>query len=254
MTIRAPTRGRIPARPDRLPDSAAPRYALYLDAAESELGVLGSRWLGRDAASGARLDPPVPVGFAPERFAALTGEPRRYGFHATLKAPMRLARGFDRASLCEAVAVFAASRRGFALPPLELGRLGSFLALRLAARCAALESFAADCVMAFDALRAPPDAAEAARRRRAVLTPRQMQMLERWGYPYVLDEYRFHFTLTGTLAGLDASELLQLEHAARRHFRPAALQSPPVRTLAVYEEPAPGEPFRRVAAFALGEP
>ena len=34
----------------------------------------------------------------------------------------------------------------------------------------------------------------------ARLTPRQRNYLDAWGYPYVLDEFRPHFTLSGALA------------------------------------------------------
>ena len=45
----------------------------------------------------------------------------------------------------------------------------------------------------------PPGAAELERRRKAGLSAAQEKMLLRWGYPYVLDEFRFHLTLTGRL-------------------------------------------------------
>ena len=32
-----------------------------------------------------------------------------------------------------------------------------------------------------------------------MLTPRQRGYLERWGYPYVMEDFRFHMTLTGRL-------------------------------------------------------
>jgi hypothetical protein len=43
-----------------------------------------------------------------------------------------------------------------------------------------------------------------ARRRAAGLTPAQERNLIEWGYPYVLDEFRFHLTLTGSLADPEA--------------------------------------------------
>jgi hypothetical protein len=39
--------------------------------------------------------------------------------------------------------------------------------------------------------------AQLARRREGGLTPAQDALLLRWGYPYVMEEFRFHITLTG---------------------------------------------------------
>jgi len=62
-----------------------------------------------------------------------------------------------------------------------------------------LQQFAADCVSAFDCFRAPLTQEDRARRNPAKLTPRQRDYLDRWGYPYVMEEFRFHMTLTGRL-------------------------------------------------------
>jgi len=50
-----------------------------------------------------------------------------------------------------------------------------------------------------DGFRAPLGEAEIARRRGAGLTPAQEACLRDWGYPYVMDHFRFHITLTGKL-------------------------------------------------------
>jgi hypothetical protein len=45
---------------------------------------------------------------------------------------------------------------------------------------------------------------ELTRRRKAELTPEQDKLLVDWGYPWVLDEFNFHFSLTGSLDSVDA--------------------------------------------------
>jgi hypothetical protein len=64
------------------------RYAIYYSPnADTLFHRLASEWLGRDAWSGdAQRQPAI------ADIPALTEEPRRYGFHATLKAPFHLAR------------------------------------------------------------------------------------------------------------------------------------------------------------------
>jgi putative phosphonate metabolism protein len=231
------------------------RYAVYFDGGESALSRRGSAWLGRDATrSDAPLAAPAVDGVEPERLATLTAEPRRYGFHATLKAPMRLAPGVCLETFLAAVADVAARHPVVALPRLAVAPLGDFLALRPVQPSAALEALAADCVTSLDPLRAPAPAAETARRASAGLTARQRELLGRWGYPYVLDEYRFHCTLTGPVADFDSAEARLIERAARAHFSPETLDSVPVAALAVYEERAPRAPFLRIASLPLRPP
>ena len=154
----------------------------------------GCRWLGRDPESGRQI---------PTDRQEITRDPRRYGFHATLKPPMRPA--YDWAALLEDAAALAGRVAPFDLPPLAVADLDGFLALRETAPCPALQALADACVVELDAHRTPLDAAELARRRTRGLTPAQDTMLLDWGYPHVLATWRFHMTLTRRLS--------QAEHA-----------------------------------------
>ncbi|MEM9049719.1 MAG: DUF1045 domain-containing protein [Pseudomonadota bacterium] len=198
------------------------RFAVYwAPPAGSALAQEGAAWLGWDAATGQKpaLDParqsarqsprqsarqsaqrpalPDPAGLD---LAALTERPRRYGFHATLKAPFRLAEDSDAEALETAFEQQAAAMAPFEMPALTARWLGPFLALVPARDAPALSGFAGRWVEALEAHRAPLSPAEMARRRAAGLSARQDGYLQRWGYPYVFDEFRFHLTLTGPVA------------------------------------------------------
>ncbi len=229
----------------------APRYALYYAPRPGEgLAVVASQWLGRDPESGqARALRSVP-GFAAERLAEIIAEPRLYGFHGTLKPPIALAEGVYERDFLDAVGKFAAAAHGFTVPALELVELSGFLALVPAARSEALHDLADRCVVAFDEFRRPADEAELARRRRAHLSPRQDELLVRWGYPYVLEQWRFHLTLTGRLP--DAAEREAVAALLRRRFAAFLDQPLPVCDLCVFRQPAPGRPFVVSARFRLG--
>jgi len=67
----------------------------------------------------------------------------------------------------------------------------------------------------FDLFRRPPDEAEIARRRKAKLTAQQEAYLQKWGYPYVFDEFRFHMTLTRRLTPEEKQSVMP---AAQKHF------------------------------------
>lgn len=176
------------------------RYALYLaPPPDSFLWSFGSRVIGYDAASGADLAAPDLSGFDAETWRALTAEPRRYGFHGTLKAPFRLAEGLGEPDVIAAVEAFARGHHAFELAGLEVAALGSFVALVPARPLPALHAIADEAVAELDRLRAPLTPAEIARRRPDGLSGRQRDQLERYGYPYVFEDFRFHMTLTGPL-------------------------------------------------------
>lgn len=185
-----------------------PRYAIYYAPPPgSDLDRFGAGLLGYDAFSGE--DSPFPDGIlqAVPDWRDLTSDPRKYGFHATLKAPMSLADGKTEAELLAACATFAATPR--AIPEIRpvIGSIEGFIAVLPAEPPPELIQLAADCVSEFDSFRAPLGEEDRARRNPAQLTPAQRKHLDRWGYPYVMDDFRFHMTLTGRL-GAERLELL----------------------------------------------
>ncbi len=179
------------------------RYALYYTPPQGDFADFGASWLGWDAATGTAAAQPALPGLD---IAAITAAPRKYGFHATLKAPFRLAEGQGAKALLAAAEDLAADLRPITLDGLSLTRIGPFLALTPAGDQAPLNGLAARVVQGLDRFRAPLTEAELARRNPDRLTARQRDLLDAWGYPYVLDEFRFHMTLTGALDGpqLDA--------------------------------------------------
>ena len=229
------------------------RLALYFAPAEgSAWWRFGASWLGRDPATGAAVPQPIVAGLAGEELRAFTATPRRYGFHATVKAPFALRAGATREDLAAAVERFCAGRTQFPVPSLTVARLDDFLALVPVARESRINDLAADCVREFEPFRAPLDAAELARRRHSGLSPRQDRYLEEFGYPFVLSEYRFHFTLTGSLDGAVPHHVAALRAAAEHAVAALADERLPFDALALFEQPERAAPFRLVARFPFG--
>jgi putative phosphonate metabolism protein len=230
---------------------ATPRYALYYAPRPEEgLATTAGQWLGRSPETGSvRARHAVP-GLSPERLAEITAEPRFYGFHGTLKPPMALADDASERDLVEAVGRFAAGQTAFAASSLNLVVLSGFFALAPQARCAELQDLADRCVVEFDEFRRPAEEHELARRRAAGLTPRQETLLTRWGYPYVLDEWRFHLTLTGRIS--DDGERAAVMAALQRHFAAVVERPLPVNDLCIFRQPAMDRPFTVLARFRLG--
>lgn len=223
------------------------RYAIYYAPAEdSALARAGSRWLGRDAISGSHLEQPPCPGLAPVRLAELTAAARRYGFHGTLKPPFRLREGRTPEELGRAVAALAARQQRFFFT-LRLATLAGFFAWTPADAHDRIAAVATACVTDLEEFRAPPDELELARRRRG-LNPNQAALLQRWGYPYVLDEFRFHLTLSDRVAGAEAEAMrAALEDYTDRHARGAVAFD----ALCLFVEPAPGADFLLHARYGF---
>jgi putative phosphonate metabolism protein len=215
------------------PESRVALY--YAPLPDDPLYAEAARWLGRDP----RGNRPAPQPDFPD-IAAITAEPCVYGFHATLKPPMRLAEGRQWFDVLEAATELADRTAAFALPPLAVADVFGFLALRETAPCPALQALADACVGQLDPFRAAPSDAELARRRRAGLTPQQDAMLRRWGYPYVFETWFFHMTLTRRL---NADEKAVYQPAAERFFAPTLAVSRQVTDICLFVQPAPGQPF-----------
>lgn len=225
------------------------RFAVYFaPPAGSALSRFAADWLGRDAWSDTVLPRPSWCRLDPARAEAITASPRGYGFHATLKAPFVPAEGVGGEEVQAAVAALAASRQPFDVR-LELGVLSGFLALVPAEPSPALEALAADCVRELDHLRAPLSEADIARRRKSPLTPEEDAYLLRWGYPYVLDRFRFHMTLTGRLA---EPELGQVRAMLEEQVAPLCAEPVRIDALAVFEQPDRSSPFTVTGRHKLG--
>src|SRR6185369_9608397 len=175
-----------------------PRYAIYfVPSAETELFRIGSAILGYDCYTGSSVERPNVLGREAGFWERLTAEPRRYGFHATLKAPFKLSPSCREAQLVSALHSFAGL--GHSIPALTpaVRMLSGFAAIVPAAVSPAIDELASKCTTIFDAFRAPMAAQERARRVASGLNQSQIANLDRWGYPYLFADFRFHMTLTG---------------------------------------------------------
>src|SRR5262245_31227315 len=223
------------------------RYAIYLaPPVESALYQFGSAVLGRDAVTGARMAPLAVNGLSPERWQHITASPNLYGFHATLKAPFRLADGASLDGLVASMERFASAQEVFNVSPLRIARLSNFVAFVLQDESPDLMSLASACVRHFDQFRRPLTEADLARRGIDRLTPRHRALLAQWGYPYVLDEWRFHMTLA---AGLGRAEADHVCEALSVLATPHCLTPLPIDAICLFVQPDVDAAFRLVGRF-----
>lgn len=186
------------------------RFAIYYAPRDGGFADAAAAWLGWDARIGqAALQPDLP------QMAELTAEPRRYGFHGTIKPPFRLDHGTSAEGLVQAVQELAARLSPVEMPGLVLGQLEGCLALTPQGDATALRALGAEVVRELEGFRAALTPAEIARRRPERLTLRQRELLAAYGYPFVMEEFHFHLTLSGRLS---AEAAARLHPAAEAHF------------------------------------
>lgn len=184
------------------------RYGVYyLPDEEDALADFGAAWLGWDI-DGGRATEPAEIAGLPRDIAALTEAPRRYGFHATIKPPFHLAEGEDADGLDAAMSGLCNGLAPAEADGLKLASYAGFVALLPTGEVSALNALAGEIVRGLDAFRAPPDEDELARRRRPGLSERQEANLAAWGYPYVMEDFAFHMTLTGHLPPAEAEAVI----------------------------------------------
>lgn len=177
-----------------------PRYAIYfVPAMDSNFYRYGSAILGYDCHSGAAVDFFGDLDSGTVNWNELTAAPRRYGFHATLKAPFHLSSSCTERQLVNALQSFAGLGHAVYKFSPTVRFIDGFFAIMPLKRDASLDALATSCTTLFDAYRAPMSPQERARRVASGLNHSQIQNLDRWGDPYVMGEFRFHMTLTGTV-------------------------------------------------------
>jgi hypothetical protein len=223
------------------------RHAIYfVPPREHPLWHAGCEWLGRDpeqAASGRA---------SPEARA----EPCRYGFHATLKAPITLRTDAPAGAFLADVRRLAADLRRFPMPSLQVLEFEDFIALRPQPEPDArhpLRILADRCVVELDRWRAEPSSEEM-RKRLSGLDEEEQALMRRFGSARVLHRWRFHMTLTDSLPRTPDGEALRARmlREAQSHFA-ASLRAPlSADEIAVFIEPGAGQPFQLAHRFALG--
>ncbi|WP_421858420.1 DUF1045 domain-containing protein [Oricola sp.] len=225
------------------------RYAIYFTPPrDNPLTRRASAWLGRDAFSGLALPHAEQANLALGELAYFTALPRRYGFHATLKAPFRLPDGVSENALLQLAERFSREASMVTIPRICVTRIGAFFALTAADPNPALNAFAARVVAVFEKMRAPLTEREFERRDPDKLTTAQLRNLQNWGYPYVFDEFRFHMTLTGPV---DQADRPRVDAALQQSFGEFFDEPLEIDHIAVFVERETGAPFEVHSLFPL---
>ena len=221
-----------------------PRYAIYYAPVPgSGLDRFGAQLFGYDAYTGNDLAFPEGVLRDVPDWRDQTSDPRKYGFHATLKAPLSLAAGKTEVELVATCEAFAGTPREIPVIKPVVGSIDGFIAVVPEQPPDELVRLAADCVSQFDSFRAPLTPEDRARRNPSMLTARQREHLDRWGYPYVMADFRFHMTLTGRLAAARREPVLSM---LRDRFAELGLDALAIDSIALFRQSDANSRFRNV--------
>ena len=217
------------------------RYAIYY-IPDLPLFQIGSDWLGWNSITGQETT-------LSADHRRITDRPRKYGFHATVKPPFSLASNSTQGDLQDAFQTFCATVSPATGGTLKISRLGRFLAMTQDVQSNEVTELAASTVSHFDKFRAPLSEQDIAKRRQRRLTPEQDALMLRWGYPYMMQEFKFHMTLTGPLQN---DEIDAIEHDANTRFREFLGQPLKIASIALLGEDSDSGRFHVVDKLSLG--
>jgi 2'-5' RNA ligase len=225
-----------------------PRYAIYFTPPPSSpLARFGASVIGYDCFERIDVAHPHTKSLNGKTFARITAEPRKYGFHATLVAPFHLERVTED-DLVSALSDFTGDNLPIDVGPLTVDTIGAFIALKPETKVPKVDKLAAALVEFFDPYRASLGEADRVRRMTAHLSPRQRELLGRWGYPFVFDQFRFHMTLTNSL---QASELASVKSALAELYGTIARNHVELDALSLVRQDGPDGRFYLVARKGL---
>ena len=224
------------------------RYVIYYTPQPgTALAAFGRSWFGR-ANGGMTLQAFSDSGLAGTSFAKIAAPGSYAGLHALLRAPFTLRDGVGVDAVKSRIINFAARRKPIETGPLTLSRAGQSLVLRPVEAKPALEWLAAQCVAAFEDFAAPPSDVERTEYAVPDLNDYQRVLLEGFGDPYVLSEYRFAITLTGPL---DATHLERVAQALWPVLEEICAIGVSVDALSLFGDTGGRSPMRLIGRYRL---
>ena len=235
----------------RKPANETARFAIYFaPEIDSNLHSIGSQWLGRDSSSGKVIKQPDIKGISSSYFFSVTKTPRRYGFHATLKAPFRLNKEFTLKDLCSKTQRLSALNKPFSID-LKVQEFGNFIALMMDPKVQKMQNLASKLVEHLDQFRAPLHQEEIDKRRTSTLTSSEDKNLLNWGYPYVFNDFRFHITLTEKIQCRSSQEFMV--SAASSHFSESLDNATMVNSISLFFQESSEADFLQIQQFPFEE-
>lgn len=186
------------------------RYSLCVTPApDSDLARLGRHWLGWDMDQATEL-PSLKIEHLPVPVLALTEKIRRFGFHAPLTSPFRLANGHSPLALHHTSQALAAHLDALEFSGLYLSADAGHLSLRPVGDLSSIERLRYVVDQVFSEYRAPASRQDQSLgRRRSELSTEQMKAVIDQKPPPPEPNSQFEFVLTDKYSQTEANKLRQ---------------------------------------------
>ncbi len=176
------------------------RYAIYYVPPESDhLTKFAASWFGWDVYQGIRVNYSELSNLNYD-IKEITKKPCKYGLHGTLKAPFSLAKDRTIDELRLSLSRLSSSIKKFEIPFISLRKISGFIAIVPTTQNKKLNFLAKKCLQELDCFREVESLEILNKRRSVELSSSMKQNLLKWGYPYVLNDFQFHLTMTSKLA------------------------------------------------------
>lgn len=230
-------------------DMSKPRYAIYFVPEQTtRLGQFGDHWFGRTSEK--LLVEEVVTGLSVERYQKIIQSPRHYGFHGTLKAPFELHSNYNFQHLDTALTEFCNTFSPFNIGALALRAIADFIALVPENDLRQLQQLHQRLIKELNNLRAPLSNYDRDRFIARNLTHDQEGYLDRYGYPFVLNSFKFHLTLTSSLPEQERTACFKLLDNMTADFRHEVV---PVNRICLFKQKTRQAPFFIVKEYTLRE-
>ena len=231
-----------------IPPNNISRFAIYFVPPESnDLTRFTASWFGWDVYKGIKVDYPVLHNLNYD-IKEITNTPSKYGFHGTLKAPFSLVPNKTIDDLKLSLSMLSRSIKKFLIPSICLREISGFIAIVPTVQNQSINFLARKCLEGLDCFRdaEPPEILN--KRRSAGLSSSEERHLLKWGYPYVLDDFRFHLTMTGKLTPKVSKNVFSVLSSELQ----AALNAPlPINKICLFGESNINGQFEVIDEFSL---
>ena len=185
------------------------RYAIYYaPPKESSLEEFGRYWFGWDPLNAKLINNKQRInylnGFGIKNLKNIDKNvliAKKYGFHGTLIPPFKLNKNYSTNLLFKKTEDIAKKFKKFKFYKFKLKKMNNFYAFVQNKKNNNINKLSNRLVRELFKFRSPLTKKEIDRRNPSKLSKLQLNILYKWGYPYLMSEFNFHMTLASEVTG-----------------------------------------------------
>lgn len=185
------------------------RYAIYYaPPKESNLEEFGRYWFGWDPLNAKLINNKQRInylnGFGIKNLKNIDKNvliAKKYGFHGTLIPPFKLNKNYSTNLLFKKTEDIAKKFKKFKFYKFKLKKINNFYAFVQNKKNNNINKLSNRLVRELFKFRSPLTKKEIDRRNPSKLSKLQLNILHKWGYPYLMSEFNFHMTLASEVTG-----------------------------------------------------